>query len=206
MKKIAIVVCLIWGFMLGGVAIAANSSDPVALVKSLADEMIANLKANKTNLKKNPSLVYSLAYKIVVPYADLDEMSQRVLPPRTWNSASPSQRAEFKKQFTALLVRTYASALADYTDQTVRFFPLRAGGGRSVTVNSQIVRSDGPAVSVSYRLHATSSGWRLYDMTVEGVSLLQSFQEQFRQKVSQGATIDQLISDLNQRSARRARQ
>lgn len=205
MKKILTSLFLMMSLMIGGMQVAAaRPSDPVGLVKSLADEMIANLKANKANLKRSPSLVYSLAYKIVVPYADLDEMSQRVLPPQTWNKASPSQRAQFKKEFTDLLVRTYASALADYNDQTVRFFPLRGGAGKSVTVSSQIVRSDGPSISVNYRLRLASSGWKLYDMSVEGVSLLQSFQEQFRQKLSQG-NMDQLLMELKQRKIHKTR-
>ena len=205
MKKIFTSLFLMMSLIIGGMQVAAaRPSDPVGLVKSLAEEMIANLKANKTNLKRNPSLVYSLAYKIVVPYADLDEMSKRVLPPQTWNNASPSQREQFKKEFTNLLVRTYASALADYTDQTVRFFPLRGGAGNSVTVSSQIVRSDGPSISVNYRLRSTGSGWKLYDMSVEGVSLLQSFQEQFRQKLSQG-NMDQLLMELKQRKIHKTR-
>lgn len=182
----------------------ASSGGPVELVQSLADQMIASLKAHKASLKTNPSIVYSLAYSIVVPHADLDEMSKRVLPPQTWNNASSSQREQFKKAFTDLLVRTYASALADYTDQTVRFFPLRGSASGNAVVNSQIVRSDGPSVSVSYRLHQTSSGWKLYDMTVEGVSLLQSFREQFRQKLSQG-NMDQLLRDMQQHNLRKRR-
>lgn len=198
MKKLIIALSILLSFMLGGIQLAAaDSTDPVAMMHTLADEMIAGLKAHKASLKKDPALVYSLAYKIVIPHADLDEMSQRVLPPLTWNNASTRQRAEFEKQFTDLLVRTYASALADYTDQTIRFFPVRGGvaGKNTVTVNSQLVRSDGPPVAVSYKLHLKGAEWKLYDMSVEGVSLLQSFQEQFRQKLSQG-NMDQLLRDL----------
>ena len=79
---------------------AAPQGDPVALLQYIADNMIAGLKSNKANLKTKPSVVYNLAYKFVVPYADIDEMSKRVLPPATWNGASASQRAAFKKEFT----------------------------------------------------------------------------------------------------------
>lgn len=207
MKKIITALCILLGLMLGSIQVAAaNSSDPVGMVRALADEMIASLKAHKTTLKKNPALVYSLAYKMVIPHADLDEMSQRVLPPQTWNNASPRQRAEFEKEFTDLLVHTYASALADYTDQTIRFFPVRGSvaGKNNMTVNSQIIRSDGPPVAVSYRLHLKGSEWKLYDMSVEGVSLLQSFQEQFRQKLSQG-NMDQLLQDLKSHNMQKPR-
>lgn len=207
MRKVVTALLILFGLMLGSMqTAAASSSDPVGMVQALADQMIASLKAHKTTLKSNPALVYSLAYKIVIPHADLDEMSQRVLSPQTWNNASSSQRAQFEKEFTDLLVHTYASALADYTDQTIRFFPVRGNviGKNNITVNSQIVRSDGPPVAVSYRLHLKGAEWKLYDMSVEGVSLLQSFQEQFRQKLSQG-NMDQLLQDLKSHNMQKPR-
>ncbi|HSW69344.1 MAG TPA: ABC transporter substrate-binding protein [Gammaproteobacteria bacterium] len=177
----------------------AASGDPVSMLQSVADQMIASLKARKTTLKENPSLVFSLAYKIIVPHADLDEMSKRVLPPQTWNSASASERQEFKREFTKLLVRTYASALAEYKDQTVKFFPVRGGseGKSTVSVNSQIIRSDGPSISVRYSLISTGGGWRLYDMTVEGVSMLQSFRSQFSDQLAR-SNMASLIRVLKQ--------
>lgn len=166
----------------------ARAENPSTMLNSVADRMIAQLKSHKTNLKSNPSLVYSLAYKIIVPHADLNAMSMRVLPPQTWSAASPGQREEFKKEFTTVLVRTYASALADYTDETVNFHPIRGGyeGKSTVTVDSEIVRSDGPSISVNYRLLRSGANWRLYDMTVEGISMLESFRSQFGDELAQG--------------------
>jgi phospholipid transport system substrate-binding protein len=205
MKKLMTTVLVVLGLLFCSMKMAiADNSNPVDMLHSLADEMVASLKAHQATLKSNPSLVYSIAYKVVVPHADLDEMAQRVLPPQTWDKATATQRAQFEHEFTTLLVHTYASALADYTDQTIRFFPIRGSlkGKTNITVNSQIVRSDGPPISVSYRLVLRKTGWQLYDMTVEGVSLLQSFQEQFRQKLSQGNIVE-LIGYLKQHNARR---
>jgi len=202
MKKIVSLIAIVFSFWgLFGMAMASEGG-PVDMLQTLADKMIANLKANKATLKTNPSLVYSLAYKIVVPHADLDEMSKRVLPPKTWNSATVGQRSQFESEFTTLLVRTYASALADYTDQSVRFYPVRGGyaGKNTVRVDSQIVRTDGPSINVNYRLVLRGTEWKLYDMTVEGVSLLESFRSQFADKLSQG-NISNLISDLKQHNA-----
>src|SRR3989344_3983333 len=97
----------------------AAQVDPVDMLRSIADQLINSLKAHKTNLKSNPSLVYSLATRIVVPHADLVEMSKRVIPPRIWQQATNGQRSEFQSEFTILLVRTYASALAEYNDQSI---------------------------------------------------------------------------------------
>jgi phospholipid transport system substrate-binding protein len=185
-----------------GIAFAAP--DPVAMLESVANEMVAALKEHKATLRTNPSIVYSFANRIVVPHADLAEMSKRVLPPQTWENATPSQRSQFQAQFTNVLIRTYASALTDYQDQTVKFYPVRGGyaGKTSVKVDSKIIRSDGPSIPVNYRLVLEGSEWKLYDMSVEGVSLLESFRSQFADRLSQG-NMDQLIKSLsnhNQRS------
>jgi phospholipid transport system substrate-binding protein len=208
MKKLLSFVVLFASLMLAGMQVAsANDSDPVSMLQSLADQMIANLKSNKATLKTNPSLVYSLARKIVVPHADLSEMSKRVLPPQIWNSATASQRSQFENEFTTLLVRTYASALSDYTDQTVEFHPVRGGvvGKSTVRVDSQIVRSDGAPINVNYRLIRQGSVWKLYDMTVEGVSLIESFRSQFADKVSQGSDMAGLIQYISAHNAKNGR-
>jgi phospholipid transport system substrate-binding protein len=178
------------------------AGDPVNVLNSIADQLINQLKANKTTIKSNPSLVYSLANRIVVPHADIDEMAKRVLPPRIWNAATPQQRSEFKYQFTTLLVRTYASALAEYNDQTIQFFPVRGGyqGKREVQVNSTIIRSDGPSIAVNYRMINTGSSWRLYDLIVEGVSMLESFRSQFADELSQG-NMTSLIQRLREHNS-----
>jgi phospholipid transport system substrate-binding protein len=172
-------------------------SDPGAMLSGIADQLIAQLKENKASLSSNPSLVYSLARKIVVPHADISEMSKRVLPPKVWADATPAQKSQFQAEFTTLLVRTYASALAEYKDQTIRFYPVRGGyeGKGSVQVNSVIERSDGPSISVNYRLLLKGSEWRLYDLVVEGVSLLESFRSQFADQLVQG-NIGSLVKKL----------
>jgi phospholipid transport system substrate-binding protein len=180
---------------------AADASDPVRLLQNIADEMIAGLKSHKTTLKSNPAAVYSLANRVVVPHADLDEMSKRVLPAQTWASATSAQRAQFKKEFTVTLERTYGSALAEYTDQTIKFFPVRGGvSGNTIKVDSQIARTDGPSIGVSYNLIRVGSQWKLYDMVVEGISMLQSFRSQFADKLDH-EDMAALIKELSQHNS-----
>lgn len=183
-------------FSCASLAQSQTQSEPVSLLRYIANNMIAGLKANKATLKTNPDAVYSLAYKYVVPYADLTEMAKRVLPPAIWNGATPEQRVQFEKEFTKTLIRTYASALTSYQDQVITFMPLRGGAqGRTVVVNSEI-RGAGQPIQVAYRLLRVGSVWRLYDMSVEGVSMLDSFREQFSDMLAQG-NMDQLLQRLS---------
>lgn len=194
---------LTFGWLVSAPTFAADQSNPVALLQYIADNMISGLKTNKANLKSNPKVVYSLAYKYVVPYADLPQMSKAVLPPNIWNSATPAQRQQFQKQFTNTLIRTYASALMAYQDQQIRFFPVRGGyqGKNYVTVDSEITSSSSQPIRVSYQLVRAGSVWKLYDMSVEGVDMLESFRAQFSDILSSGS-MDQLLQRMSSHNAR----
>lgn len=198
MKKIIAIFLTLISVVTFNTCFAIDSSDPVNMLKGISDQMIADLQAHKATLKSNPSQVYGFARTVIVPHADLAEMSKRVLPPRIWNEASASQRSQFQQQFTNLLIRTYASALAEYKDESVQFFPVRGGasGKTTVRVDSNIVRSEGPSIAVNYRLVYKNGQWRLYDMVVDGVSLLESFRSQFADKLSKGS-MDDLLRDMS---------
>lgn len=181
--------------------ISANAfaqSDPVNLLQHVANNMIAGLKANHATLKTKPQIVYSLAYKHIVPYADISAMARRVLPPEIWNNATPTQRLQFQKQFTTTLIRTYSSALSSYKDQTVRFYPIRGDyqGLKTVEVNGEIDSSESQPIQVTYRLLRVGSVWKLYDLSVEGVSMLESFRSQFADILSQG-NMQQLLDRMS---------
>lgn len=180
-----------------------TQNDPVALLKYIANNMITELKANKATLKNKPQIVYGLAYKYVVPYADLPLMSKRVVPPLIWNNATPEQRAQFQKQFTTTVIRTYASALTSYQDQVIHFFPLRGNyqGARTIEVNSEINSSLHEPIRVNYRLVRVGNIWKLYDMSVEGVSLIASFRSQFADILAQG-NMNQLLNRMSTHNQR----
>lgn len=181
---------------------AFAASSPLAMLQSTSDQALAALKQNSATLKTNPRVVYQIMNTIIVPHFDLQGMARAVVSRDVWNQASQEQRVEFTRQFTVLLVRTYSSALASYQNEKVEFLPSRAGANGSRTqINSQIVRQGGPAISVNYRLALVGSTWKIYDFTVEGVSLLESYRTQFAGILSQGGGLAALISKLNQHNA-----
>lgn len=202
-KQWIVLFTFVLSMFLATTSFAQSGNDPVSMLQSIADNMIAGLKENKATLKTKPQVVYSLAYRYVVPHADLTEMSKRVLPPQVWNNATNAQRMQFQKQFTTTLIRTYASALSSYRDQIVKVYPVRGGyeGRRSIEVNSEISGGDMQPIQVTYRLVRNGSVWKLYDMSVEGVSMLESFRSQFADILSQGDMNDLLnrLSGHNKR-------
>ena len=177
-------------------------SSPLDLLQTTSNQLIATLQQNQATLKTKPQLVYGIVNQVLLPHVDLASMSRMALGRDAWMQASPAQRQAFTQQFTILLIRTYSSALAQYTDEKVNFLPLRGDFNTEtrVQVNSRIIRDSGPPINVSYRLMRMGEQWKLYDFSVDGISLVQSFRSQFAQELQQ-AGIDGLINKLAQHNA-----
>lgn len=179
-------------------------SSPVPMLEQTANDIINVLKSNKSRLKSNPGIIYNVVEKNLLPKVDVAGMSRSVLGRQAWTKATPQQRDRFAKAFTSLVIRTYSAPLAEYSDESVQFLPVRGGiNGRFVRVNSVIVRSQGQNIPMSYSLVAKDGQWRIYDLSVEGVSLLQSFRSQFSQAL-QSSSIDDLIKQMQEKQLDKA--
>lgn len=184
------------------VALAAN--DPVAMLQQTSSQMISALKQNKATLKSNPGVVEGLARQIILPQVDIAAMSQLALGRNAWQQASASQRQAFMTQFTTMMIRTYSSALAAYSNQSVQFMPVRGGTANltRVQVNSQVIQPGGPSIPMSYRLINRGNNWKVYDLSVDGISLVQSFRTQFANEISKGG-MDGLLAVMAQHNSQR---
>lgn len=180
-----------------------SEESPVVLLEKIAYQMDAQLKKNHKHLSKK--IAYDIVNQYLIPYVDAKGMSRSVLGKNVWNQATDKQKSEFIRQFSELVVRTYSSPLADYKlGDSIRFEPIRGGykGKKFVDVKSFIMRVQGNVVPLNYSLILLGKTWKIYDLSVEGVSLLQSFHSQFAQELSQG-DMNQLITNLkkhNQKS------
>jgi phospholipid transport system substrate-binding protein len=174
---------------------AINASDPVVLLKSLTDRLLAELQNSQAKLKADPDYIYTIVDKILLPYIDQEGMARSVLGRNArWANAPDIDRQDFIQTFNRLIVQTYAAALSSYTDQTVKYFPIRGGiqGKKMVKVDSQIIREDGPPVIITYSLIKIGAQWKVYDMSVEGIALLDSF----RSQLSQGKTVREVTQQI----------
>lgn len=182
--------------------VSNDPNSPVVMLDTTAKKVISELNANKSRLK-DKNVVYGIVNRYLIPQVDVNGMARSVLGRNAWTQATGQQKAAFTKEFVQLVVRTYANPLSDFTDETIHFAPIRGGyeGKQFVNVNSMIVRSQGNNVPLSYSLVRLNNEWKIYDMSVEGVSLLQSFRSQFAEELSQG-NMDQLILNLQKHNQR----
>lgn len=182
------------------VAVAATIAwaEPVApdtLVKNTATEVLDILKKDKDIQNGDMRKVGALAEEKILPHFDFDRMSRMVLG-KHWSRASKEQQQQFIKEFRSLLIRTYSSALAKYRNQTIEYKPLRMQpGDTDAQVRTQIVQPGGPALPIDYSLVKANDTWRVYDVKIEGVSLVTTYRGQFSTEVRQSG-MDGLIQRL----------
>lgn len=174
---------------------------PVALVQSTSDQMLSQLQVHQATLKTDPNVVYNIVNRVLLPHADLVTMSRLVVGRTAWLNASSADRKAFIQQFTMTLMRTYASALASYTNQSVKVYPIRGGYANQsqVQVNTAVTQPDGPPIPVSYRLALENGNWMVIDFSVDGVSIVENYRAQFASDLNQGnlAALTQKLAQHN---------
>jgi len=174
---------------------AAVEDNPQQLVQVTTDKMLARLKQNKTELDKKPELIYDYVSEIVLPHFDFIRMSQWVLA-KNWRVAEKEQKIRFIRAFRTLLIRTYGVALLEYTQQKINYLPLRSDlASGDVTVRTEIIEKGKQPVALNYSLHKKDKGWKVYDISVDGVSLISNYRTSFASEIKQ-TSIDALIERL----------
>jgi phospholipid transport system substrate-binding protein len=168
---------------------------PDALAKSVTDEVLAVLRADKEIESGNLGKVVDLVDKKVLPHFDFTRMTQLAVG-RHWQQASPEQQKQLVGEFRALLVQTYAATFAAYRDQKIEYRPLRMEpADTDVVVKSLIHQSGGKPVTVDYKMRKTDAGWKVYDVVVGDLSLVQSYRGTFNTEVQKGG-VEGLVKAL----------
>jgi len=180
---------------LGLAAPAWAVSGPEELVRETSEQVLSRLRADRDELQKSPAKIYGLIEEFVLPHFDFPRMSRLVLG-KHWRGASEEQRTRFTEEFRNLLVRTYGTALLQYTDQKIRYLPLRAeANATDVSVDTEIVQPQGPPIAVQYSLALTDGSWKVYDVVIEGVSLVINYRGSFGD-LARDKGLDALIESL----------
>lgn len=182
-----------------GNAVASAEISADELVKQTADEVLAVVKSDKDIQAGNQQKIFALAEEKIMPNFDFDRVSRMVLG-KNWKAATPEQQASFQKEFRSLLLRTYATALGKYRDQVIEYKPLRAEpGAKNVSVKTQILQPGGQPIAVDYSLVKVENGWKVYDIVIEGVSLVTNYRSQFSNEIRQNGidSLNKKLADKN---------
>lgn len=191
---------LLAGLGLGTAAHAADEA-PDLMIKRLSTDVLDTLKADKSIRTGDLSQVVALVDERIMPNVNFQRMTASAVGP-AWRQATPEQKKQLQDEFKILLVRTYAGALAQVTDQTIALKPMRAAPEDKEVVVRTEIKGRGDPIQLDYRLEKTPGqgfGWRIYNLNVLGVWLVETYKSQFAQEIN-AKGLDGLIASLVERN------
>ncbi len=207
MQKIILKSALVLISALAAPFALAQDVAPDVLLKAVTLEVIAIIKQDKDIQAGNPAKVADLVETRILPLFDLTRMTQLAMA-RNWRLATPEQQTALTTEFSTLLVRTYSIALSSYRDQVIEFKQLRAASGDTeVTVKSVMKQPGIEPLTMDYDMEKLAAGWKVYDIKIDGVSLITNYRETFAGKVREGgvAGLIKSLSDKNRQGDARVR-
>lgn len=188
--------------LLGGCFVAAwaQQLSPEQLVQKITNDVLAAVKSDQELAAGDKQKALKLAEEKVLPYVDFD-YATRLAVGRAWRQATPEQRKELVAQFRNMLVRTYSNSISAYEGQTLKVLPSRGkeAADDEATVRTQFVRAGAQPLGIDFAMHKAPGDWKVYDITVEGVSLVLTYRSEFDAIVKQQG-IDGLIKALAQKN------
>ena len=176
----------------------ASDEAPDALVKRISSEVLDAVKADAAIQAGDIGRITALVDGKIMPNVNFARMTASAVG-RFWRQATPEQQKRLQEEFKTLLVRTYSGALGEVKDQTLSFKPLRAKPEDTEVVVRSEVRGRGEPIQLDYRLEKTAGGWKIYDLNVLGVWLVETYRSQFAQEIN-AKGLDGLIASLAQRN------
>lgn len=182
-------------------SLAAQAQDartPDQLIKEVSTDVLDAVKADKTIQSGDVQKVITLVDAKVMPHVNFQRMTASAVG-RYWRQASPEQQKRLQDEFKVLLVRTYSGALAQVKDQTVSLKPSRQGSDPNDVIVRTEVRGKGDPIQLDYRLEKGDQGWKIYDVNVLGVWLVENYRNSFAQEIGANG-IDGLIAKLVERN------
>ena len=162
---------------------AAADEAPDALIKRISAEVLDNIKADKDVQAGDTNKVIGLVDSKIMPNVNFTRMTASAVG-RSWRQATPEQKTRLQEEFKILLVRTYSGALSQVKEQSVNIKPLRAAPADTEIVVRTEVLGRGDPVQLDYRMEKTPSGWKIYDLNVLGVWLVETYRTQFSQEIN----------------------
>lgn len=176
---------------------------PDAMIKRVSTDVLEQIKADKSLQTGDVSKVVALVDTKIMPNVNFTRMTSTAVG-RFWRGATPEQKQRLQQEFKTLLVRTYSGALSQVREHTIAVKPLRAAAGDNEVIVRSEVRGKGDPIQLDYRLEKAESGWKIYDLNVLGVWLVETYKGQFAQEIN-AKGLDGLIDSLSQRNKANAK-
>lgn len=172
---------------------------PEQLIKQTSDRVLAEIKANADVYQSNPQRIYQLVDDVVLPHFDFSAMTDLALGSYK-DKVNGEQKPTIVNEFRSLLVRTYSSALLEYTDQELVYLPMEgAESDGIVTVRTEIEQAGGFPIPINYTLRLGDDGWKVFDISVDDVSLVTNYRSSFARAIKKDG-VDGLIKTLQDRN------
>lgn len=176
---------------------------PSRVIQVSVEQLLAALVAEEDAINEHPEKLYALVNEIVVPHLDIERMARIVLG-KHWRQASSGESRRFVQEFRGVLVRTYATSLQDYADQEINVLPLEdPGETQTAAVRVEIRRPGEPAIPLTFQMHNSNGSWMVYDLKIEGISLVANFRSQFSSLI-RAEGLEALIAELADRNQQTA--
>lgn len=179
---------------------ATTRDAALALVRDTTDNLFTAVEDRHSLLSEDPAVARALVDEFITPHVDLQGFSKLVLG-KYWRQATPDQRTRFLTQFHGLILRTYATAVTTYTGFQAEYLPMREESRANfATVRSIIPRAGGAGTKVNYRLHCRNNVWKLFDVSIAGVSMVTTYRSAFKTQVKKSG-LDGLIKLLEEKNS-----
>ena len=171
------------------------------LIQVTAKRMLSQLEEDRGQIDANPRHVYDLVNEILLPHIDFKRMSRWVLG-KHWRRASNEERQEFVAEFRKLIIRTYSTALLEYSGQEIHFLPVRdQSDPNRASVRTEIRPASGPMIPISYDLYRNdASEWKVYDVAIDGISLIANYRSSFGSQIRRSGSLQRVINRMKSRS------
>ena len=179
---------------------AIAAAEPLNIVKSTTDQVIDRVVSERDTLRENPGQMYNLVSELIFPHFDFPIMAQLVIREH-WKAASEETRAGFVEQFRKLLVRTYSIALLEFSGQEINY-PNNEGideSAKTVLVNQEIEQSGSKSIKLGYRLHRGSGDWKVFDVSIDGISLVKTYRASFSSLIENDG-LEGLVANLAEKN------
>lgn len=197
-------VFILVALLLGGVAwLNAEEKTPEQIVEETSSEVLRVVNDEAQRIKNEPGYVNEVIDELILPIIDLQSMGKLILG-KHWKSASEAQRAQFIEEFKSMLIRTYAKSIADYGHAKISVLaPKAKDQGKYYTVNTELDLGSGVPLSVAYVFRRSSDEWKVFDLSVDGLSLIKNFRTSFSQEISE-TSLEALIERIANTNAENA--